>query len=103
MEEAISEIGREEVFEAKMVLAGACATEILKPSGFEEEGFIETIITLSSYSAKSFCFNSMFSTTASTTRSAVWMAASTVVSMCMLERELGRMYYLGKKGVIGMQ
>merc|ERR1719495_2449236 len=66
VEEAISEIGREEVFEARMVFAGA----------------------LSSYSANSFCFNSMFSTTASTTRSAVWMAASTVVSMCMLEREL---------------
>ena len=97
MEEAISEIGREEVFEAKMVLAGACATEILKPSGFEEEGFIETIITLSSYSANSFCFNSMFSTTASTTRSAVWMAASTVVSMCMLERELGRLVLFGQE------
>ena len=103
MEEAISEIGREEVFEARMVFAGACATEIFKLSGFVEEGFIVMIITLSSYSANSFCFNSMFSTTASTTRSAVWMAASTVVSMCMLERELGRMYYLGKKGLNGMQ
>ena len=103
MEEAISEIGREEVFEARMVFAGACGTEILKLSGFVEEGFIVMIITLSSYSANSFCFNSMFSTTASTTRSAVWMAASTVVSMCMLERELGRMYYLGKKGLNGMQ
>ena len=97
MEEAISEIGREEVFEARMVFAGACATEILKLSGFVEEGFIVTIITLSSYSANSFCFNSMFSTTASTTRSAVWMAASTVVSMCMLERELGRLVLFGQE------
>ena len=56
---AISEMGSDDVLDAKMVFSGAMV----------------------SYSANSFCFSSRFSTTASTTRSAVVRASLAVVAV----------------------
>ena len=69
------------MFEAKMVLAGAW--------DMDRRDYSSPFLTLSSYSANSFCLSAMFSDTASSTRSAVWMEESTVVLMFMLDSELG--------------